>query len=97
MGGFEREITEMESSAAAGCHSCAIFCANTELLEPYMKNMQLLPKGHNRAFVVLKEELLALCGLHSPVANTPLKHVLQDCNCESAASLDYTSVSPLFD
>lgn len=80
MCGFERDIKEMEESAAAGCHCCAIFLANTDPLNSQQGELGLGNK--NRVFVVFNEELLSLCFLYGLYAQTPLQFVLKTAKCK---------------
>lgn len=87
MGGFDRNMKEMEDTAAAGCHSCAIFLANTALLRPFTERLEL--GNNNRVFVVMHEDYLALSFLYSGPAHTPLRFVLKDAKCKIKPSSLY--------
>lgn len=77
MNGFERDITQMQESATAGCHCCAIFLSCTNLLEPDREEVGLGNNNDNRVFVLCSEDMLALCFLHSHFVRTPLRFVLK--------------------
>jgi hypothetical protein len=78
MNGFDRDMAETEESAAAGCHCCAILLSCTDLLEACREIYTSLGDNTNRIFVVVNEDMLALCFLHSHFVNTPLRFVLKE-------------------
>jgi hypothetical protein len=75
MFGFDRNIKDMRASAASGCHSCAIFASNYDLLLPYKDRLKL--GDNNRVFVVLMEEMLAMINFFGHMAQTPLRFILR--------------------
>ncbi|KAH8171572.1 heterokaryon incompatibility protein (HET) domain-containing protein [Sarocladium implicatum] len=74
--GFERDLTEMNKSAANGCHCCAIFSAQSQLIFPYQKKLGL--GSDTRICILMDEKMQIFLGmLGGPYTRTPLRFVLR--------------------
>ncbi|CAH0024514.1 unnamed protein product [Clonostachys rhizophaga] len=89
--GFDRNFKQMQDAAAAGCHCCAIFVANAELLEmpKYKRTRELMDTGIARVLMVPAEHYIALASLSGFQMNTPLRFVLKP----AKSSIKYVTLS----